>query len=131
MAEQYPNRTDLQNPAQKIAKSAAKGQTYGKAAEQMRAQEAVPMAKAPTDTVAMSAPTPVPGQIADLAAPTNRPNEPITTGMPFGPGAGPEIMGPPLRPEAGSNLDLAERVRAVAALYPNAALLQLLMDLEA
>jgi len=120
MAEQYPNRTDLQNPAQKIAKAAAKGQTYGKAAEQMRAQEAVPMAKAPTDTVAMSAPAPAPGQIADL-----------TTGMPFGPGAGPEIMGPPLRPEAGSNLDLAERVRAVAALYPNAALLQLLMDLEA
>jgi len=128
MAEQYSNRTDLQNPAQKVAKMAAKGQTYGKAAEQMRAQAAVPVAQAPTDT---APPPPMPGQIADLGAPTNRPNEPITTGMSFGAGAGPEIVPTRLAPQMGSNADLAERVRAVAALYPNPALLELLMDLDA
>lgn len=136
MAKSYPNRSDLRGG--KVAAKTVPGQTYGKATEQMQAQRAVPMAAPPTD----QSPTPVqtqqpqvapitPGQVADLTAPTQRPNEPITAGMDFGPGPTSAIFGPTSRPAPGSNRDLAERVRAVASLYPNPALLQLLSDLEA
>lgn len=73
MAE-YPNRTDLQNPAKKIAKQAAKGQTYGEAGKQMRAQEAVPMGQAPTEAApAPTRPRPTPGGFGPLDRPTERP----------------------------------------------------------
>jgi hypothetical protein len=124
---QYSNRTDLQNPAQKIAKAAAKGQTYGKAAEQMRAQEAVPMAQAPTDQVAM----PAPGSMGGFDRPTERPNEPATFGSMVGPGPGPEVLGiSPTVPQIGSKRDLVERVRAVADAYPSPVLLMFLSELE-
>lgn len=73
MAE-YSNRTDLQNPANKIAKQAAKGQTYGEASKQMKAQEAVPMASAPTDAQpAPARPRPTPGGLGALDRPSERP----------------------------------------------------------
>lgn len=75
MAE-YPNRTDLQNPAAKIAARAATGQTYGEAGQQMAAQRAVPMGQAPTDMVSAPAPSrPAPGNVVDLMAPTERPED--------------------------------------------------------
>jgi len=71
----YANRTDLQNPAQKIARQAATGQPYGEASRQMAAQEAVPMGPSPTTAAPAPRPRPTPGQVASLTAPTERPGE--------------------------------------------------------
>jgi len=70
----YANRTDLQNPAQKIARQAATGQPYGEASRQMAAQEAVPMGPSPTTAAPAPRPRPTPGQVASLTAPTERPS---------------------------------------------------------
>jgi hypothetical protein len=81
MVEQYPNRSDLRNPAQKIAKRVAPGQTYGEGAAQMRAQEAVPMGAAPTDVTAAQQtqrPRPTPGSLGALDRPSEFPDQPIT-----------------------------------------------------
>lgn len=130
MAKDYPNRSDLRGGT--VPKMAATGQTYGEAGKQMAAQAAVPMAPQPAqpEVMAPSPPVQMPGQITDLTGASNRPNEPLTAGMDFGPGPGSEVFGTIARPAPGSNADLAERVRAVASLYPNPALLQLLMDLQ-
>lgn len=130
MAKDYPNRSDLRGG--KLPKQAATGQAYGEAGKQLAAQAVVPMAPSPSPPQVM-APTPpvqMPGQITDLTGTTQRPNEPATAGLDFGPGPGSEIFGSIARPAPGSNADLAERVRAIASLYPNPALLQLLMDLQ-
>ena len=75
MAE-YPNRTDLQNPAAKMAATAAKGQTYGAAGQQIAAQQAVPMGAAPTDMAPQpQQPRPTPGNVVDLMAPSERPQD--------------------------------------------------------
>ena len=115
MAKQYPNRSDLRNPAKKIAAKAAPGQTYGEAGKQIAAQKAVPMAAPPTDV----APAPqrvAPGQLGPLNRPTERPNEPVTAGAPFGPGPTPQgmaYMGP-------RNADpILDELRALYAQYPN------------
>lgn len=73
----YPNRTDLQNPAAKMAATAAKGQPYGAAKQQIDAQRAVPMGPPPTSAPVPTAPKPrpVPGQIVDMNAPTQRPQD--------------------------------------------------------
>lgn len=80
MAEQYPNRSDLRNPAQKVAKMAATGQTYGAAGEQLRSQEIVPMGAAPTDTAPQqtSRPRPTPGSLGSLTRPTEMADQPIS-----------------------------------------------------
>ena len=115
MAKQYPNRSDLRNPAKKIAAKAAPGQTCGEAGKQIAAQKAVPMAAPPTDV----APAPqrvAPGQLGPLNRPTERPNEPVTAGAPFGPGPTPQgmaYMGP-------RNADpILDELRALYAQYPN------------
>jgi hypothetical protein len=82
MAE-YSNRTDLQNPAAKMAATAAKGQAYGEAGAQIASQQAVPMGAPPTDMVS---PGIAPGSMGGLTRPTERPAEPITAGADFGPG---------------------------------------------
>lgn len=128
MAEKYPNRTDLQNPTQKVAKMAATGQTYGEAGKQLAAQSAVPMGASPMET----APPSMPGQLGDLTRGTERPQEPDTAGMPFGPGVGPEVFGAPMNGNIspGSTEDLLHQVRYIYSKYPNSAVLQLMMDLE-
>ena len=131
MAQAYPNRTDLRNPAQKVAKMAAKGQPYGEAGQQLASQSAVPMAAPPT--TAPPAPVgPAPGGLGDLLRPTERPNEPDTAGMPFGPGPGREVFGAPVGGgiTPGSYEDLLSQVRYIYSKYPNTGVLQLLMDLE-
>ena len=112
---------------------AAKGQPYGEAGKQMDAQSVVPVAAPPLDLLQPTQPQPQPGSLPRLDAQTDRPNEPITSGMSFGAGPGPEAMVAPrnMAPAPGSNFALAEQVRAIAALYPNPTLLQLLADLEA
>jgi hypothetical protein len=85
MAKQYSNRTDLQNPAKKMAVTAAKGQTYGEAGKQMAAQRAVPMAApapAPRPRNAVA-----PGSMGAFNRDTTAPDEPVTAGANVGPGA--------------------------------------------
>ena len=127
MAEKYPNRTDLRNPAQKVAKMAAKGQAYGEAGKQLAAQSTVPMGASPME---VAPPPPIPGQAGGFDRMTERPNEPITTGMPFGAGAGPEALAAP-GGAAGSKEDLIMQLRLAVAKYPNPNLIQLLLMLEA
>ena len=62
----------------------ATGQPYGEAAEQRRAQEAVPMGGQP----ALSLPP-------ALRGPSMAPGEPVQTGLASGPGAGPEALAMP------------------------------------
>lgn len=116
----YPVRSDLRNTA-----TAATGQTYGKATEQLNAQRAVPMAPSP-----MTAPTgapqqagPIPGSLTPLFSPTQRPLEPITAGANFG--AGPTALqaGIPIRSETQSAID---EVRAIAQMHPSSELMNLL-----
>jgi hypothetical protein len=127
VAEKYPNRTDLRNPAQKVAKMAAKGQAYGEAGKQLAAQSTVPMGASPMEA---APPPPIPGQAGGFDRMTERPNEPITTGMPFGAGAGPEALAAP-GGAAGSKDDLIMQLRLAVARYPNPNLIQLLLMLEA
>lgn len=125
MAERYPNRFDLQNPAKKVARMAATGQTYGEATRQLEAQKAVPMAAPPTE------PIPQPGSLGELTRPTERPDEPATFGSMVGAGPGPEALGiGPTVPQIGSKQDMVERVRAIADVYPSPVLLMFLSELE-
>lgn len=133
MAEQYPNRSDLRNPANKVAKMVAPGQTYGEGAAQMRAQQAVPMGGSPTDVAPASQPSgPMPGSFGPLDRPTERPDEPITAGTPYGAGPGPEALAQPLPDylQPGSREMLADQVRYIYSKYPNPAVFQLLLELE-
>ena len=79
MAKNYSNRTDLQNPAQKIAKQAATGQAYGEAKKQMDAQSAVPMGVSPVSVAPQpQVQRPTPGGLGDLTRPTERPGDLMT-----------------------------------------------------
>lgn len=107
MAKQYSNRTDLQNPAKKIAVTAAKGQTYGEAGKQLAAQRAVPMA-APASVPAPRPRNPVaPGSMGAFNRDTTAPDEPVTAGANIGPGPNafqsgimaPAMMGNPVLQE--------------------------------
>lgn len=98
---------------------AARGQTYGKAGQQMEAQRAVPMRKPPTEQK-FARPMPA----GSLFAPTARPNEPITAGAPFGAGVGPEALGVPMMPNV---MDESVReLRMIAQSFPNTELSDLL-----
>ena len=86
MAEQYPNRSDLRNPATRQVRFT--GQTYGQASQQAEAQRAVPPGSAPAQVQAQqmaAQQAPRPGS-RPLLRPTERPTEPITAGADFGPG---------------------------------------------
>jgi hypothetical protein len=109
------NRFDLQNPAQKIAKSAAKGQTYGKATEQMASQSAVPMGASPSDVSASRA-AKQSAKLTSIGAPTQRPDEPITAGANFG--AGPNMYQAGIPMTTQTNMAL-EELRAIAMAFPN------------
>lgn len=120
----YGNRTDLNSPAEKIAKTAVPGQTYGKAAEQLRAQAAVPMGQAPSDAAAQPAQRPAPGGLGDFLRPSERPLEPITSGVNFGPGLNADQAGVarPLRTDD----PILDRIQQLNDLYPNDDLADLL-----
>lgn len=108
MAEQYPNRSDLRGG--KPAKMTAKGQTYGKATEQMKSQQTVPMASAPTDT----SPRIAPGSMGAFNRPTERPDEPVTAGASFGPGRTPTTAFAPPTQDS-----VVIELRALYAAYPS------------
>lgn len=112
----YGNRTDLNNAAKQTE---FKGQQYGQASAQRRAQQQVPTGAPPTDGP----------QLTPLTAPSQRPNEPVTAGIPSGPGAGREAMNP-VAVSPGSRDDLLLRLRAIASRYPNPVLLNLMRQME-
>jgi hypothetical protein len=119
MAE-YPNRSDLRNPAAKIAAKAAPGQTYGEAGQQIAAQQAVPMGAAPTDVSAAQAPKPrpTPGNVVDLMAPTERPQDQMAPVM----GNTPMIL--PTRDP------VIDEIEVLYSMYPNDDLKDLLSALK-
>lgn len=93
MAKQYSNRSDLRNPAEKMAKTAVPGQAYGEAGAQLASQSVVPMAGAAPSAAPAPAPSPVmPGSLGSLTRPTERPDEPVTAGASFGPGPTPGVQ---------------------------------------
>ena len=120
------NRTDLNNPAAKLAKSTARSPQYGVAAEQMRAQEAVPMGSAPTDVSAARAVRqgPTPGSMGAFARPTERPAEPITAGADFG--AGPNSIQAGVQMAVRTEDPVLDRLRQIYNAYPNDDLADLL-----
>lgn len=122
MASPYPNRSDMRNPAGKIAAKAATGQTYGEAGQQLAAQRAVPMGAAPTDVVPTQ--RPVPGTLGGFARPTERPGEPITAGANFGPGPNAIQAGIPMMMD--SRQQAIEELRAIYSMYPTEDLADLL-----
>lgn len=123
----YPNRSDLRNPATR--KVAFTGQTYGQGAAQAQAQAAVPPGSSPEQVAAQRAAAqqtgPRPGSLP-LFGPTERPNEPITAGADFGPG--PNAMQAGIVPRMLEQDDTLETLKAVFATYPNDDLAQIIMD---
>lgn len=120
----YSNRSDLTRSAP-LPTNAPTGQEYGKATQQLEAQQAVPMASGPLNTggapvARPSAPPPVrPGELTAFDAPSERPDEPLTAGAPFGPGPGPADMD-----------TTGDFLRALWAVDPNPDIRELIEELE-
>jgi len=107
----YSNRTDLQNPAAKMAATAAKGQAYGEAGKQIAAQQAVPMGASPASMM--------PQGIA--------PTEPITAGADFG--LGPNMAQAGIPTIAPGFNDSLEELKVLYRQFPNTDLGNLLSSL--
>lgn len=118
----YPNRSDLRNPATR--KMAFTGQTYGEGAAQARSQQQVSPGSAPADVEAQRMARPVPGAGGDLLRATERPDEPVTAGADFGPGPTSAEMG--VMPQRVPQDDVVETLRALYAMFPNDDLLEML-----
>lgn len=128
MTGDYPNRSDLRNPATRQVRFT--GQTYGQATQQAQAQQAVPAGSSPEMVQAQQmaaqqqgAPRPQPGA-QPLARPSERPNEPITAGAPFGPGPSPSQAG--IRPRMIPENPVVEQLKVLYQMYPNDELMMLL-----
>lgn len=117
MAKQYSNRSDLRNPAKKVAKMAAPGQTYGEAGRQMAAQSAVPVAAPPTSAAPARPAGPAPGSLGAFDRPTEAPNEPLTAGVDFGPGPGMAQAG--IRPVPNLGNSVLQELITLYKLFPN------------
>lgn len=91
----YTNRSDMNS--NRVPVDAARGQTYGDRAQQVRAQQAVPMAQQPSGASPAQAARPRPAAVTPpgLSDPSQRPDEPLTAGMPFGAGPGPSVLTSP------------------------------------
>lgn len=118
----YPNRTDLNNAMNKVARRTVPGQTYGEAARQMESQRAMPMGASPAD--ANVRPSVTPGSLGAFGRPTERPDEPITAGVDFGEGRNAIQAGVNMVPR---NEDpVLDRLRQLYANFPNDELADLL-----
>lgn len=121
----YSNRTDLQNPASKIAATAAKGQTYGEAGKQIAAQKVVPMGASPSD---VQKPVVQPGSLGGFNRPTERPNEPVTAGV--NAGAGPSYAEAGL-PQTSDSLDaVVQELNLLYRQFPNDDLANLISSIQ-
>jgi hypothetical protein len=117
MAEQYPNRSDLRNPASRQVRFT--GQTYGEGAEQARSQQAVAPGSAPAQVQAQqmaAQQAPRPGA-KPLLRPTERPDEPITAGANFGPG--PNAMQAGIMPRIVPVDETMEQLKVLYQMFPN------------
>jgi hypothetical protein len=83
----YPNRSDLRNPATSTARFT--GQTYGEASAQEASQRSVRPGTPPTEMQAQQVANRIRPGAKSLGRPSERPTEPITAGAPFGAGPGP------------------------------------------
>jgi hypothetical protein len=106
----YPNRTDLNEKPRSQPIRVGPSQQYGQGAEQIAAQQAVPLPQAP------------PIEVIPLNAPTRRPNEPVTAGLPMGPGPGPESLPPAM----GAGSGAAQALRGIYAAWPSPEILELI-----
>jgi len=121
-AQAYPNRSDLRNPAAKMAATAAPGQTYGEAGAQIAAQRAVPMGESPVTNV------PMPGSLGDLARPTERPMEPVTAGANAGPG--PSFLETNIPVVTNTFDPVVEELQVLYKMFPNDDLANLLSSVQ-
>jgi hypothetical protein len=115
----YSNRTDLNNAMnKKVAVQTATGQTYGKASEQRRAQQAMPIGASPADVA------PSQGVAPGSLGAFNRPAEPITAGVNFGDGPNAIQAGvnQPIRTED----PVLDRLKTIFEQFPNDELADLL-----
>ena len=116
MAE-YPNRSDLRNPATRQVRFT--GQTYGEGAQQARSQQAVAPGSAPAQVQAQqmaAQQAPRPGA-KPLLRPTERPDEPITAGANFG--AGPNAMQAGIMPRIVPVDETMEQLKVLYQMFPN------------
>lgn len=113
------------NYDQSPAMMAARGQTYGKAKQQMDAQRAVPMGRSPSEAPVQR---PRPNAAGSLTAPTTRPNEPITAGAPFGAGPGPEVL--PVATGLQDQINALSEIKAIYRMYPSQELLDIIQFYE-
>ena len=132
MTGDYPNRSDLRNPATRQVRFT--GQTYGQGAQQARSQRAVSPGTPPATVQAqqMAAqqqqrPRPVPGA-QPLLRPSERPDEPITAGMSFGPG--PNAVEAGIVPRFIQTDDVEEQLQALYQAYPNEGLMRLIQRIQ-
>lgn len=130
MAEQYPNRSDLRNPASRQVRFT--GQTYGQAAQQAASQQAVAPGSAPQQVqaqqmAAQQQPAPRPGA-RPLLRPTERPTEPITAGANFG--DGPNAMQAGIMPRQIPVDETLEQLRALYLAFPNEDLADMISKYE-
>jgi hypothetical protein len=119
----YSNRTDLNNAMnKKVAVQTATGQTYGKASEQRRAQQAMPIGASPSDVAPSQGVAP--GSLGAFNRPTERPAEPITAGVNFGDGPNAIQAGvnQPIRTED----PVLDRLKTIFEQFPNDELADLL-----
>lgn len=121
----YSNRTDLQNPAAKMAATAAKGQAYGEAGKQIAAQQAVPMGASPAPSMPQGVP---PGSMGSLDRMTERPAEPITAGADFG--AGPNMAQAGITTTLPGFNDTLEELKVLFRQFPNDDLAGLLSAMQ-
>ena len=99
-----------------VAKSASKGQTYGKAGEQLAGQSLVPMGPSPTGTPGLAAAKPVYKSPGAFLRPTENPEEPITAGLNVGPGVTAAGAGIPLNLPRDNAL---EEIKQILQFFPN------------
>jgi hypothetical protein len=127
MAKQYSNRTDLRNPAAKVAVTAAKGQTYGEAGKQIAAQRAVPMAGAAAPVAQPQQSFATPGSMGAFNRPTEAPQEPVTAGANVGAGPNAFQAGIPAPPMTGNSV--LQELIVLNQLYPSDDLKNLISNL--
>lgn len=126
MAE-YPNRSDLRNPATSTARFT--GQGYGEAAQQQASQQAVRPGVSPVEQQAQQMAGRVRPGAKPLGRPSERPNEPITAGAPFGAGPGPVEAG--MTPRYITSSRTVEQLEALYQAYPRDGILLLLQKARA
>lgn len=124
MSENFPNRSDLRNPA----RAAFTGQTYGQATQQEAAQQAVPTGRPPTEQIGgLVLEQPMPGAAA-FDRPTERPGEPVTAGADFGAGISAREAG--IMPRMLEFDDTLMQLNALYQKYPNPGLKKFLLKYQ-